>query len=248
MYHINYCLIVSSGTFSVGIDWNYFHEEQSGLLFVKPKYKNLKQEIRNYPHINIKQYEREILPKAKAYRATQLVKKMKCWAIYNKYGKDPMPWGFKEGAIISVKRLISIILYTDYTDHSSQFTATFRKNNLFEPIQSTKRRHRNFYWMSRLLKETIRAWGATDRRMMRPLRGPFFCGMSMLMKMPEFRIRLISPTSTSCHIEVAVKFSGESGIVIEMNNNVGLAKQTFGMDVSWLSRFKEEDERYVDIY
>ena len=67
------------------------------------------------------------------------------------------------------------------------------------------------------------------------------------MTMPQFSIKLLSPTSTSCHIEVAMKFSGEYGIIIEFNNQGGYAKYVYGLDVSWLSRYREEDERYVYI-
>ena len=77
------------------------------------------------------------------------------------------------------------------------------------------------------------------------LTGPFYCGMSMVMKMTQFAIDLLSPTSTSCQICVALKFSGHEGIVIELNNTT-FAKQTRGLDVSWISRFKEEDERYYN--
>ena len=77
------------------------------------------------------------------------------------------------------------------------------------------------------------------------LLGPFYCGMSAVMTMPQFTMHLLSPTSTSCHIQVAVKFSGDQGILIQFNNDDGRAKDVRGMDISWLSRFKKEDERYI---
>ena len=76
------------------------------------------------------------------------------------------------------------------------------------------------------------------------LGGPFFCGMSMILTMPQFSIRLFCPTSTSCHMEVAVKFSGEEGIIVEfMTSDERYAQYLRGLDVSWISRYKEEDER-----
>ena len=54
---------------------------------------------------------------------------------------------------------------------------------------------------------------------------------------------LFLPTSTSVRIEVAMRFSGNKGLMIEMNNNGGKGKYLRGFDVSWLSLFKEEDER-----
>ena len=129
------------------------------------------------------------------------------------------------------------------------FYITFRKNE-FEPLQSIKRRNRDYWWMSKILKETIFVYGTDygydeDWDDMPRLLGPFYCGMSMVMNMPQFYIELLSPTSTSKHIEVAMKFSGKKGIIIEFNNNKGDAQFVNGLDVSWLSRFKEEEERYI---
>ena len=55
---------------------------------------------------------------------------------------------------------------------------------------------------------------------------------------------IIGPTSTSVHLEVAVNFSGQSGIIIEFDNTKGEAQYVHGMDVSWISRYGgQEDER-----
>ena len=75
------------------------------------------------------------------------------------------------------------------------------------------------------------------------LKGPFYCGMSTVLKMSQFHIHLLSPTSTSIHIQVALKFGGESGIIMELNNDQMHTKNTRAFDVSFLSRYKEEDER-----
>ena len=65
----------STGAFSVGIAYEYYKQDKP--LFVKPKYSNFKQEILNYKHIKIDQYQQEILTKADIYHETNLVKSMK---------------------------------------------------------------------------------------------------------------------------------------------------------------------------
>ena len=220
------------GAFSVGIEYDYYDPNKA--LFVRPKCKNLKDEISNYKDISMEQYEQEIRPKADVFYQTKLVKSMKA-------GRSGYPrYGISKFEILSKDR---IILYTDYTALSSQFTSTFRKSNPFEPIQAMKRRHSHYYWMSKLLRETIAVYGqyyGDDAS----LSGPFYCGMSRLMLMPQFAMKLFSPTSTSCQIAVAVKFSGEGGILIQFRNGTGRAAYLKGLDVSWISRFKEEDETY----
>ena len=63
------------------------------------------------------------------------------------------------------------------------------------------------------------------------------------MSMPQFQISLYSPTSTTIHEEVAMRFSGESGMIIQFDNHRGDAMNTRGFDCSWISRYCEEDER-----
>eukprot|EP01083_Nonionella_stella_P007447 21530_1 len=68
--------------------------------------------------------------------------------------------------------------------------------------------------------------------------------MNAVMSMPSFCMRLCSPTSTSKQIEVAMKFSGQHGIVLQMDNpNISQYKYLHGFNASWISRFKTEDER-----
>ena len=52
------------------------------------------------------------------------------------------------------------------------------------------------------------------------------------------------PLSTSVHIEVAMKFCGEEGMILEMDNSKGRKRSFRGIDCSWISRYVEEDERY----
>merc|ERR1712154_714525 len=76
------------------------------------------------------------------------------------------------------------------------------------------------------------------------LRGPFFSGMSFECNVPAFVMRLNSPTSTSKQIEVAIKFSGSSGVVFTFDNPRKNWQCQFlrGFVCSWLSKYMEEDE------
>lgn len=135
---------------------------------------------------------------------------------------------------------------------------TFRKKQHFEPVLEVKKRNAHYFWMSKRLRETVEVFGMNSvgkwngqgdeydlsQNRTNQILGPFFSGVSCVMPIPQFNIRLSSPTSTSKKIEVAFKFSGEDGMVIQLDNpeseGYGLGK---GFDCSWISRFKEEDER-----
>ena len=75
--------------------------------------------------------------------------------------------------------------------------------------------------------------------------GPFYSGMSATMNIPQFSMRACSPNSTSMQIEVAIKFGGDRGIVITLNNPKSSQSRFLrAFNCSWISRYKEEDERY----
>ena len=201
-------------------------------LYVYKKYENLKEEIYSYQHeMNINIFNNQVMVKVEQYIQSQAVKQTK--AGYNSVG-------IREGSTLSVDHLISIILYTDYTNLSSYFSSTFRKQSPFDCLQTAKKRNSKVYWWSRRLKETVLCFGDYYPS----LRGPFYSGMSMVLKITQFNIFLLSPTSTSLHIEVAMKFSGQQGIIIQINNDK-VGNFTRGMDVSWISRYFEEEERYI---
>merc|ERR1712228_669836 len=74
--------------------------------------------------------------------------------------------------------------------------------------------------------------------------GYFYCGMNMKLSIPSFAMRLNSPTSTSKQIEVAMKFSGTKGMVFTFDNpKEPQYCYLRGWNCSWISNFKEEDER-----
>eukprot|EP00483_Globobulimina_turgida_P003995 UN04003 len=105
--------------------------------------------------------------------------------------------------------------------------------------------------MSRMLRELVELFGASrigerdgDGKLRKVLFGPFYCGMSVVLSLPEFHIRLNGPTSTSVHIEVALRFAGKLGIIIEFDNPIKSQYENLrGFNCSSFSCFSEEDER-----
>lgn len=207
-------------------------------LFVIAKFKCFKEEVVNYKYFTIKEYE-EAVTKIKLYQNTEIVRSTQC-DTYN----APKHYEIAKGSGLKFGHLLSVILYTDYTKLSTDFSSTFRKNSPFEPLKKTKRRNSIYFWMSKHLREMIECFGACSFR--DTLCGPFFCGLSKAMNIPSFSMRLCSPTSTSTKMAIALKFGGDDGIVLTLNNPQYTEQYQYlrGFNVSWLSRFKEEEERY----
>ena len=107
-----------------------------------------------------------------------------------------------------------------------------------------KKRNQKYYFLSKYLRETVEIYG--DDGFDDDIEGPLFCGMNIVLIMPQMNIRLNGPTSTTKQLDVAINFSKKKGIIIKLNNKYeGGGKLQRMFDVSWLSSFKEEDERFT---
>eukprot|EP01084_Bolivina_argentea_P127293 225136_1 len=247
-------------------------------LFITAKYPTFKEEMGNYKHLDINQYN-NVITKAKKFIKTEIAKSTRAkssQAVYDslrstcinmnsdKFGhadtcNTPRHYGISNRTPLSLPHLFAVVCYTDYSDLSSHFSATFRKNDVIETLQSLKNRNAVYFWMSKYLRELVEIYGHCsygDRdkypmdtggwsdSQLNILRGPFYSGMSYKMYITQFAMRTCSPTSTSIHIEVATKFGGENGMIITLNNCGGLQYQYLrAFDCSWISQYKEEDER-----
>eukprot|EP01084_Bolivina_argentea_P103104 184702_1 len=116
---------------------------------------------------------------------------------------------------VSIQHLMSLIIYCDFTDLCTEFSATFRPNRNNEPIESIKKRNAAFWWMSKFLREIVQLFG--DNRY--DEKGPFYTGMSFVMYIYQFNIRLCGPNSASKFDNIAIRFAGRNGMLIQLNVN-----------------------------
>ena len=264
-------------SFSVGYRWYYWEKykkmqtlpkdetsainfnDHSGYhvsdLFVEKKYENFKEEVMAYEHISMDQWL-GMRQKANNFLKTERVKKARPFkqVLHN---FDILHYDIPADTPLNFWNLVALLLYTDYSAHCRVFSASFRRLSPFEPLEVTKERNRNFWWMSKTLRETVELHGQSrkgdvnpdiekyqpEHRLNKQL-GPFYCGVNRVMVLPQFNLRLCAPTSTTMQILVAMKFAGPNGSVIQLNNNSGGDFDDLRcFDVSWLSRFPDEDER-----
>ena len=177
-------------------------------LYVKKKYSNYKQE--SLQHLSIHQYNTCSI-KADAYMGTDQVRYIFAHLIYPEV---LISRGIKIMAPISVNHIMSIILYCDLDTYSAKFSATFRKLESYETLQSVKQRNAEFWWQSKSFKEAVEVFGRSDTLIEDEI-GPFFTGINCVLPIPQFLINLYGPTSTSVDIEVATNFADEDGMIIQ---------------------------------
>eukprot|EP01084_Bolivina_argentea_P011292 21109_1 len=251
---------LSSASFSLGIRWYYwdgtgnmklnnktemiwnatpFGGCKKCDLYVKAKYNDYKIEL--LEHIPIQQYNDLVVLKAEKYISCETSKSMKS----NFYSKQ---YGMKRNECITLNHLSAVIMYCDFTVYCTKFSSTFRKIKPFEDLDSIRSRNESYFWQSKLLREAVECFGTTavwnkDKQIYEYIHGPFFCGMSFVMNMPEMMVSLNGPTSTSQNMEVSINFAKRDGIIIELNNNGNSCGSDIPIfDCSFISSYGEESE------
>eukprot|EP01084_Bolivina_argentea_P202623 346173_1 len=202
-------------------------------LYTEKKYNSFKEEI--LTHININEYNELVILKANQYVNTEKVRH-NCANARD----DELHYDIEENTPLFLWNLISVILYCDFSKLCTHFSSTFRAIEFAESLLSIKERNQEFWWMSKILRETVQFYGVRSRYGT----GPFYCGISFVMSIPEYCIRLCSPTSTSKDLQVSLNFATREGMIVELNDNGhGYSWRLSLFNCSWISRYKEENER-----
>eukprot|EP01084_Bolivina_argentea_P256248 431340_1 len=245
----------TSNAFSIGFTffyWDYYRSGDvtqrwmgnqndllgysSSQLFIRKKYKSLKDEVLDNEIYNISvDIYNKVLTKAYQYIHCKTVK-----YIVASDEENELHYGITEGTLISIEHLLSILFYTNLSKLSTAFSSTFRALQKNESLESIKTRNREYWHWSKLIREAVQYYG---NKLGHERGQPFYTGISYMI-LPAFVIRLCCPTSTTKQEEVAYNFANETGIVIRINNGSNYYSQFLRyFDCSWLSCYHDEDER-----
>eukprot|EP01084_Bolivina_argentea_P226553 382678_1 len=218
-------------------------------LYVRKHHSSLKQEALLSEFISVEQYKKLVIKKANEYYKTRKCKKLKCTAGGRDDNKvdDPLHYNISYGDKLKKKHLHALILYSDFTRFCTHFSKTFRKIRWNEKLTSIKQRNSKYYSISKYLRELIQYYGINgDSYEHRDDRnyenGPFYTGISVMLNIPQFSIRLNAPTSTTTQQEIAMRFSGSGGLILQLNNVYPPGNKEVFFDCSWISNFPEEAE------
>ena len=218
-----------------GYEYNEFSENDS-LYIDGPKYENIKEELLNSGHCDMFAFT-VLVTKCNELMLCKKVKAMTAsWA-----GTLCNPgYRKKSGDSITKKHVQCVVAYCDLTEFCTAYSATFRSEFVGESVESIKKRNQSFFNISKGLREAVECFGNNGEDRDRKESGPFYCGMNCLLLLTQFGIRLNGPTSTSKCRAVAIRFAGEEGIVLKMNND---NEYLSFFDCVPFSQFPEEQER-----
>ena len=186
--------------------------------------------------ISAADFEKGVVQKAARY-----LKQKKCRKMKSDYHNcQDYHFGIASGSPLSPRHLHSLFLYTDFTEFCTEFSRCFRALSDGEPIEVVVGRNSKYYHCSKALRELITLFGSKGYG---GESGPFFCGINCVLNVPQFAVSFQCPTSTTKTKEIALRFAGESGMMMVLNNKSGGSKYEMFFNAKPLSAFPEEDER-----
>jgi len=213
-------------------------------MYVEAKYNSFSEEYKHYKHLDIEQCQSAI-QKANIYLKSNTIKKMKARATSGHASRIYLHYGIAIGEPLNLQHLLALIFYTDFSDLCTAFSASFRALKPFESLKNIKRRNSAFHWMSKHLRELVELFGqcSKENNDENNENGPFYSGVSVELSVPEFAMRLNSPTSTTKEFAVSVKFGGGKGMVLTFDNKGIQFQYLRCINCEFISRYPEESER-----
>ena len=218
-------------------------------LFISHKYTDLKHEIIDNKIYALSQIQINISIK----KTNKLMNTFKCKSVRCCAPRDQLHYKIANWSPLKYSHLLALVLYSDWTELQSEFTKTWRKTKKYQTLEQIKDRNREFYHWSRHIRECVEYYGSQGwhyhynddkiNKCWNNKKGPFYTGMSQKMLIPEVMIRLNGPTSSTKQIEVALRFGGDYGCIIEFDNNSYQQSYLLRcMEMGWITNYSEEDE------
>eukprot|EP01084_Bolivina_argentea_P077881 141331_1 len=187
--------------------------------YIPAKYGNLKEELLQNTICTLSENSYNILySKALIHQQTSEVRNRVC--ANEKCAKY---YEIIIGDIMSLDQLIAIMVQCNYTDLQYQFRRTFRKIETTEDDQHVqlKKRHSNYYWMGRSLRECVECFGMRkqiefDSKYRQPINIHIWVGLNQKFVFSSMFAFIKAPISTTMDYAVANNFSQNAGLVLEL--------------------------------
>ncbi len=173
-------------------------------FYVAPKWSNLKEEAINNDTLSFSRSQFEDLVEKATAKLLSWSKDSKARELgaqsawLEQYSFCEKAFGIKRGAPIKVEHIVALLMYTDFTEHSRLFSASFRKSSPYEAVSDLVARHRQYHHWGKLLRELVEAYGEEMGK--RNDIGIFYHGVSAAMIFDSTTIRLRGPVSTTASL------------------------------------------------
>eukprot|EP01083_Nonionella_stella_P020560 57005_1 len=231
------------------------HDASLGDWYVSNKYDSFKQEMLNNEICVIgKGQFNTFMDRAAWHEQTDHVKQIKC-----PRSQTAQFYEVKFNSLIKQNHLVSMMVYCNCDVLQRKLSGTYRRQSKDESNESMKKRHSNFYFLGRFLRESVECFG---------LKQPsnanlhLWHGIDKHFAFSSMFAFIKGPLSTTTDYAVAVNFCQNKGTLLQLNMNSYAWDYTYHrvkadnptisvgddddriccFDCAWISDFANENE------
>ena len=190
-------------------------------LYVAEKYQSFKEELLMNPECSLDGvYLWDGLVKtANILMTTQKAKRSTANTQNYANGYHGQPWhpihfGYSDGDNMGINHVIALRAYCQFDKLQYKFKKTFRKINNNETLKDVIKRHRNFHHFAKYLKQAVQVFGIQYTNGMYYQK--MYHGINREMIFDSTTALIYGPLSTSWAYTVAVQFSNDTGLIVEL--------------------------------
>eukprot|EP01084_Bolivina_argentea_P134721 237539_1 len=228
--------------YSFGFKYYYYKHQKHEPFYVSAKYNSLKDEVIDNGKHFLSLFEfSESMQRAKQYMNVQRYKETS-----SDKGFEYL-CGIKQNSVISIKHLLSIVLYCNFDVMQREFSRSYRRISPLETQQEMIFRHAKMANWGRILWETVHVFGDKVKKYDR-----LYHGVSTKVVFPSAIAQFNGPCSTTPQLAVAAVFANQ-GIIVEMKPLDFDSQNIKCFRCNIVSKFAMEDEVFLldsgfDIY
>eukprot|EP01084_Bolivina_argentea_P224274 379292_1 len=219
--------------------------------YVYNKYETFKIELTSNKLCFIEMTQWNLLyKKAKDYSQTEFVS-----TIYCARDATAKYYEMKYKDNIGLHHLIAILIYCNYDTLQTVFSKTYRLQNTNHSLKKLKKRHENYFHLGRALRECVECFGMKWTYDHSDIN--LYHGLSKRFVFSSLNANISGPFSTTSEFGVAVNFSNNQGMILNVNVFTGTWRYQWIVspsletdsletlccfDCSWISDYPNEKE------
>eukprot|EP01084_Bolivina_argentea_P262137 443229_1 len=138
---------------------------------------------------------------------------------------------------MGLHNILVICFYTDFSKLCTSYRASYRRLENDKNNDDVRKRHKIFYYLSRMLFETIEFFGETMTN-----KDLVFHGLDKELLFDNFITHFNAPMSTTIVKESAINFAGRDGIILHLKNGNTDISENYN-----ISKYQPNQPRYLDV-
>eukprot|EP01084_Bolivina_argentea_P150390 262644_1 len=219
--------------YSFGLGFRYGVKNKNHKYYICPKYESLKDEVINNDLAKISLFNWDTINlSAQKHLESNICREMKA----RPYRGLNNIYNIAVNSIVSLRHLLSLLLYTNNTEFQRKMKQTMRKLDENKSLQNVMDKNSNFAHFCGFLYEVTSFFSELTED------DTFYHGINCQLLFDKFHCNFSMPVSTTINKEIARNFCSIKGILLTMHS-MNSSNSIYTLPLEWISAYPQEQER-----